>query len=77
MSPPVFKGGDGVSTVSSEFRWEVLNIWSEPTLSCKIFLRLDGKKKRTSSETEIQNQLLAEYTRGIPDFNYEVTRNFY
>lgn len=34
--------------------------------------RLDGKKKRTSSETEIQNQLLAEYTRGIPDFNYEV-----
>jgi hypothetical protein len=37
-----------------------------------LILRLDGKKKRTSSETEIQNQLLAEYTRGIPDFNYEV-----
>ncbi|XP_023329176.1 ubiquitin recognition factor in ER-associated degradation protein 1 isoform X1 [Eurytemora carolleeae] len=33
--------------------------------------RLDGKKKRTSSENEIQNQLLAEYTRGIPDYNYE------
>jgi len=32
--------------------------------------RLDGRKKRTSSENEIQNQLLAEYTRGIPDYEY-------
>eukprot|EP00088_Acartia_fossae_P009754 TRINITY_DN1478_c0_g1_i2.p1 TRINITY_DN1478_c0_g1~~TRINITY_DN1478_c0_g1_i2.p1 ORF type:complete len:317 (-),score=95.09 TRINITY_DN1478_c0_g1_i2:138-1043(-) len=33
--------------------------------------RLDGKKKRTSSENEIQSQLLAEYTRGIPDYDYK------
>jgi len=33
--------------------------------------RLDGKKKRTCSENEIQNQLLAEYTRGIPDYDYQ------
>jgi len=34
--------------------------------------RLDGKKKRTNSETEIQSRQLAEYTRGIPDYNFEV-----
>jgi len=34
--------------------------------------RLDGKKKRTSSETEIQNRQLKEYTRGIPDYNFQV-----
>jgi len=34
--------------------------------------RLDGKKKRTSSETEIKNRQLAEYTRGIPDYNFQV-----
>jgi len=33
--------------------------------------RLDGKKKRTSSENEIQSQLLAEYTRGIPDYDFQ------
>lgn len=33
--------------------------------------RLDGKKKRTSSEHEIQSQLLAEYTRGIPDYDFQ------
>ena len=37
-----------------------------------ILRRLDGRKKRTSSENEIQNQLLAEYTRGIPDYEYTV-----
>eukprot|EP00092_Neocalanus_flemingeri_P075818 GFUD01093982.1.p1 GENE.GFUD01093982.1~~GFUD01093982.1.p1 ORF type:complete len:305 (+),score=109.11 GFUD01093982.1:57-971(+) len=34
--------------------------------------RLDGKKKRTNSETEIQSRQLAEYTRGIPDHNFQV-----
>merc|ERR1712223_1108731 len=34
--------------------------------------RLDGKKKRTNSETEIQERQLKEYTRGIPDYNFEV-----
>jgi len=34
--------------------------------------RLDGKKKRTNSETEIQSRQLAEYTRGIPDYNFQV-----
>jgi len=34
--------------------------------------RLDGKKKRINSETEIQSRQLAEYTRGIPDFNFQV-----
>ena len=34
--------------------------------------RLDGKKKRTNSETEIQERQLREYTRGIPDYNFEV-----
>jgi len=34
--------------------------------------RLDGKKKRTNSETEIQTRQLAEYTRGIPDYNFQV-----
>eukprot|EP00092_Neocalanus_flemingeri_P107391 GFUD01137836.1.p1 GENE.GFUD01137836.1~~GFUD01137836.1.p1 ORF type:complete len:305 (+),score=106.50 GFUD01137836.1:53-967(+) len=34
--------------------------------------RLDGKKKRTSSETEILNRHIAEYTRGIPDHNFQV-----
>jgi len=34
--------------------------------------RLDGKKKRTNSETEIQNRQLKEYTRGIPDYNFQV-----
>jgi len=33
--------------------------------------RLDGKKKRTSSEHEIQSQMLAEYTRGIPDYDFQ------
>jgi len=33
--------------------------------------RLDGKKKRTNSETEIQERQLKEYTRGIPDYNFE------
>jgi len=33
--------------------------------------RLDGKKKRTNSENEIQSQLLAEYTRGIPDYDFQ------
>lgn len=33
--------------------------------------RLDGRKKRTSSENEIQNQLLSQYTRGIPDYDYK------
>lgn len=32
--------------------------------------RLDGKKKRTNSETEVQSRQLAEYTRGIPDYNF-------
>merc|ERR1719180_101485 len=34
--------------------------------------RLDGKKKRTNSETEVQERQLKEYTRGIPDYNFEV-----
>merc|ERR1711990_568548 len=34
--------------------------------------RLDGKKKRTNSETEIQERQLREYTRGIPDYNFQV-----
>jgi len=34
--------------------------------------RLDGKKKRTNSETEIKNRQLAEYVRGIPDYNFQV-----
>ena len=34
--------------------------------------RLDGKKKRTNSETEIQSRQLKEYTRGIPDYNFQV-----
>ena len=34
--------------------------------------RLDGKKKRTNSENEVQSKQLAEYTRGIPDYNFEV-----
>jgi len=34
--------------------------------------RLDGKKKRTNSETEIQNRQLKEYVRGIPDYNFEI-----
>jgi len=34
--------------------------------------RLDGKKKRLNSGAEIQNRQLAEYTRGIPDYNFEV-----
>jgi len=34
--------------------------------------RLDGKKKRTNSEHEIQSKQLAEYTRGIPDYNFEI-----
>ena len=33
--------------------------------------RLDGKKRRTNSETEIQERQLKEYTRGIPDYNLE------
>ena len=33
--------------------------------------RLDGKKRRTNSETEIQERQLREYTRGIPDYNFE------
>ena len=36
--------------------------------------RLDGKKKRTNSETEIQSRQLAEYTRGIPDYNFQVIK---
>jgi len=34
--------------------------------------RLDGKKKRLNSETEIKNRQLKEYTRGIPDYNFQV-----
>merc|ERR1712096_352163 len=34
--------------------------------------RLDGKKKRTNSEHEIHSKQLAEYTRGIPDYNFEI-----
>ena len=34
-------------------------------------VRLDGKKKRTTSETEIP-KLKQEYVRGIPDYDYEV-----
>jgi len=34
--------------------------------------RLDGKKKRTNSEHEIQSKQLAEYTRGIPDYNFKI-----
>jgi len=34
--------------------------------------RLDGKKKRTNSEHEIQSKQLAEYTRGIPDYNFQI-----
>ena len=37
---------------------------------------MDGKKKRTNSENEIQTQLLAEYTRGIPDYDYEVPTDY-
>jgi len=33
--------------------------------------RLDGKKNRTNSEHEIQSNQLAEYTRGIPDYNFQ------
>ena len=34
-------------------------------------VRLDGKKKRTTSETEVP-QLKQEYVRGIPDYDYEI-----
>merc|ERR1712024_301427 len=34
--------------------------------------RLDGKKRRTNSETEIQERQLREYSRGIPDYNFQV-----
>ena len=34
-------------------------------------VRLDGKKKRTTSETEVP-QLKKEYIRGIPDYDYEI-----
>jgi len=34
--------------------------------------RLDGKKKRTNSENELHSKQLAEYTRGIPDYNFEI-----
>ena len=34
-------------------------------------VRLDGKKKRTTSETEVP-KLKQEYVRGIPDYDYEV-----
>jgi ubiquitin fusion degradation protein 1 len=34
-------------------------------------VRLDGKKKRTTSETELP-KLKAEYVRGIPDYDYEI-----
>lgn len=33
--------------------------------------RLDGKKKRTISETEAP-KLMQEYVRGIPDYDYEI-----
>jgi len=33
--------------------------------------RLDGKKNGTNSENEIQSNQLAEYTRGIPDYNFQ------
>jgi len=33
--------------------------------------RLDGKKKRTTSETEVP-KLKQEYVRGIPDYDYEI-----
>ena len=33
--------------------------------------RLDGKKRRTNSEKEIEERQLKEYTRGIPDYNFE------
>ena len=36
--------------------------------------RLDGKKRRTNSETEIQERQLREYSRGIPDYNFQVSR---
>ena len=34
-------------------------------------VRLDGKKKRTTSETEVP-KLKQEYVRGIPDYDYEI-----
>ena len=33
--------------------------------------RLDGKKKRTTSETEVP-KIKQEYVRGIPDYDYEI-----
>merc|ERR1719211_957820 len=34
-------------------------------------VRLDGKKKRTISETEVP-KIKQEYVRGIPDYDYEI-----
>merc|ERR1712226_631918 len=34
--------------------------------------RLDGRKKGINNETDIQTRQLAEYTRGIPDYNFQV-----
>ena len=34
-------------------------------------VRLDGKKKRTTSESEAP-KLKQEYVRGIPDYDYEI-----
>ena len=37
----------------------------------KFFPSLDGKKKRTTSESELP-KLKQEYVRGIPDYDYEI-----
>ena len=34
-------------------------------------VRLDGKKKRTTSESEVP-KMKQEYVRGIPDYDYEI-----
>ena len=34
-------------------------------------VRLDGKKKRTNSESEVP-KIKQEYVRGIPDYDYEI-----
>jgi len=34
-------------------------------------VRLDGKKKRTTSESEVP-KLKQDYVRGIPDYDYEI-----
>jgi len=35
-------------------------------------VRLDGKKKRTPSESEVPSKMKQEYVRGIPDYDYEI-----